>query len=171
MADPPQYIHRVSPKQGRLLGFADKARRYVTAEGRAALEALEAIGSTNLGDLAAAIFAAPISTISHRAYETARNAFEFGAPVTREKRTQMLRRGEVRYRSPRAAEQSDYMRRTRRFNVISGLTPADRRQLDNWKHKRMKVDLRPIFDRYPREQVLEALGSPERNSHSRKLAA
>ena len=169
MGDPPQF-HRVSPKQGRLLGFTDKARRYVTAEGRAALEALEAIASTNIGDLAAAIFATPISTISHRAYETARNAFEFGRPVTREKRTQMLRRGEAQYRSPRAAEHAAYMRRTRMFDAIYGLTPKDRRSLDNWKHKHMKVDLRPIFDRYPRDQVLEALGSPERNSYMRLAA-
>jgi hypothetical protein len=170
MADPPQFT-RLSPSRLRLLGKSPKARHYVEAPALAAIEALERLAATDLGALAAAIFTTPITTITHRAYETARNAFEFGQPVTREKRTEKLRRGEAQYRSERAREQSDYMRRTRPFNVIGKLTWRDRRQLDNWKNRGMKVDLRPIFDRYPREQVLDALGSPQRNSHTRKLAA
>jgi len=155
MADPPQ--SRLTPAEALRAGFKRTSRRYAPTP---ILEAWRA---------GAAVLNAPIETISHRAYENARNALRFGAPISREKVTKELTAGRAPYRSERAKEQADYMRRTRPFNVIEHLTRADRRSLDNWKNKGQKLDLRPIFDRYPRKQVLNALGSPERNSHSRKF--
>lgn len=170
--NPSQFVNgriRLSPNQGRLLGFSGRARRYADPATYAAVLGIEAADSA-VRDALNAIERASLAaaTISSRAYEQARNLVEFGEPLTKEQRTKRLQRHPLEYRSQRARETARYQRRARQVRaIIPGIAPKDAKLIDrkqrenfnSWSDKD-KLRFRQLFAAYPREQVLEALGSP-----------
>lgn len=155
---------RLTPAQNVLLGFTKRARRYIDESMLPIVRALET-GERALID---------VETMSARQYEQARNFVEFGEPLTKEKRTQRLTRWPQTaakyggYRTARARETAANERVARPIRAtIEGVTPADvalmvRFERHGWlslTHNK-KARFRKLFDKYSRESVLEALGSP-----------
>lgn len=137
---------RLSPSEGRRLGFTEKARRYVKAS-----------------DLARAKRGERVETISDRQ----RVQGETG--LTKEKRTKLLRTGKAKYKTVQAHEAVKYKRRTWKVRAaIPEITRRDLKIIDekiqkgwNAMSEADKTRFRNLWAIYPRDEILAALGSPE----------
>jgi hypothetical protein len=155
---------RLTPSQNVALGFSRKARRYVLRSNLPTVQAIEvarAIAGAPGGELAGFMLE-PSRTISARQYEQQRTG------ITKEARTKLLRKGKAKYRTRQAAETVKYKRRTMRVrNAIPNITRSDLKLFDfrlqhgwNAMDAKQKAAYRALWDKYPREEVLDALGSP-----------
>ncbi len=106
--------------------------------------------------------------VSHRQYETRTSH----PGKSRETHTRELKAGKAQYRTKQAKEAVKYKRRTIAVrNAIPEITSKDLKLIDAYRmggrfwfrnaSEEDKAAYRALFDRYPREQVIEALGSPQ----------
>jgi hypothetical protein len=141
---------RLSPKELKSIGKSEKSRRYVLKTTK------NITGKTK--------------TISARQYENARITKETsGKATSKEQFTKKVKRNEVFYKTEKQKTAIQYRERTRHLrNEIEGLTSKDQKLIDKfqtrggWKtlSDDEKKQWGKLFDKYPRTQVLDAIGSP-----------
>jgi hypothetical protein len=140
MAQSTDYV-RLSPIELVLRGYSRTSRRYVLSRER---------------------YDPLAETISENRYRTLQHG------MTKGLRTKALRKGTAKYLTPRAAETERYKRRTRHIRlIIPEVTSSDLKLIDkksqqgyNALTETEKKKFSDLFARYPRKEVLEALGSP-----------
>jgi hypothetical protein len=107
------------------------------------------------------------TAISDRQFYQKKNRAE-GRPGTKEARTKALKAGKARYRTKTAKTTEAYKRRAAGIrNAIPEITSKDAKLIDKklrqgWDNltPAERLQFRQLFDKYPREEVLAALGSP-----------
>jgi hypothetical protein len=162
---------RLSPSELRAIGKSPKSRHYVRAT------------TKNITP--------KTKTISARQYENKRiEKVTHGKAKTKEQFTKGVKTGAVRYVSNKQRDAIAYRKRAER---IRDAIPYEKYYQDKWGEPISKVqwqrdvhliekfdrvrfkgltdeeksDWRGLFDKYPREQVLDAIGSPIVSSHQK----
>ena len=145
------------------------ARRYVDA---ATLEVLNTALETRTSiESAVARLDRRIETISNRQFRNIQNLETFGEKFSVETRTKRLKQRSgvgSKYRTEQAKVTEQYKRRAKRIRqTMDHIAPRDVKLIDkkfskgwNALSDKEKKRFQKLFDAYPREQVLEALGSP-----------
>jgi hypothetical protein len=147
-ADPSKKFRRLSPSELRAIGASPKSRQYVNASTKKVTR--------------------DTSRISMRQYLNKQNQYITGEKISREKVTKKLQSGEIKYKTKQAEIATRYKRDTDFIRKdIPGVAPKDVKLI--W-HKLSvkwsdmdddeKEEFEALFKRYPRIQVISALGSP-----------
>lgn len=153
-------FRRLTPKELQRLGYSPKSRRYVKAKVKRPTKRTK--------------------SISHRKYETKRVK-----GISRETQAKLRRKGTLKFRTAQAKRDAERNRlRVEIRNMIHEVTPKDLRLIIKFREfgyhgltseeenspivydeERDGIDeqerFRQLFKAYPRDEVLEAMGSPE----------